>query len=92
MQLSGAREAELREEVASLRQEKKELQYNFCLLEEDNQALRGELQDLRGKTPTPQSYTLQHPKTFSAISHIQLLLAIKAGGSVNPLFRHLPLS
>uniref|UniRef100_A0A3Q3WGE3 TRAF3 interacting protein 3 n=1 Tax=Mola mola TaxID=94237 RepID=A0A3Q3WGE3_MOLML len=47
VELSRARDAELREEVASLRQEKKELQYNFCLLEEDNQALRDEIQDLR---------------------------------------------
>lgn len=50
VQLSRAREAEQREEVASLKQEKNELQYNICLLEEDNQALREEIQNLRGKT------------------------------------------
>ena len=52
MQLSRAREAELREEVVSLRQEKKELQYNISLLEEDNESLRQEIQDLRGKRLT----------------------------------------
>lgn len=50
VQLSRAREAELREEVMSLRQEKKELQYNICLVEEDNHVLREEIQHLRGKT------------------------------------------
>lgn len=50
VQLSRSREAELRDEVVSLRQEKKELQYNMCLLEEDNQGLREEIQHLRGKT------------------------------------------
>jgi len=39
----------MREEVVSLRQEKKALQYNMCLLEEDNQILREEIQHLRGK-------------------------------------------
>uniref|UniRef100_A0A3Q0RE02 Uncharacterized protein n=1 Tax=Amphilophus citrinellus TaxID=61819 RepID=A0A3Q0RE02_AMPCI len=43
-------EHELREEVLSLRQEKQDLQYNICLLEEDNQTLREEIQHLRGKT------------------------------------------
>ncbi len=50
VQLSRAREAELREEEVSLRQENKELQYNICLLEEDNQMLREEILHLRGKT------------------------------------------
>lgn len=50
VQLSRARETELREEVVSLRQENKELQYNIGLLEEDNQILRGEIQHLTGKT------------------------------------------
>lgn len=53
VQLSRAREAELRDEVLSLRQEKKELQYNIGLLEEDNQTLREEIQQLRGKTLSP---------------------------------------
>lgn len=48
-QLSRAREAELRDEGVSLRQEKKELQYNICLLKEDNKILREEIQHLRGK-------------------------------------------
>nr|XP_015823195.2 TRAF3-interacting JNK-activating modulator isoform X1 [Nothobranchius furzeri] len=47
VELSKSRELELREEVASLRQEKQELQYNICLLEEDNQTLREELQQLQ---------------------------------------------
>ena len=50
VQLCRAREVELQEEVASLRQEKQELQYNICLLEKDNQTLREEIQNLRGKT------------------------------------------
>ena len=57
-QLSRAGEAELREEVVSLTQEKKELQYNICLLEEDNQMLREEIQHLRGKTLRPESHGL----------------------------------
>lgn len=58
VQLSRGRETELREEVVSLRQEKKELQYNMCVLEEDNQILREEIQNLRGKTLRPQSYVV----------------------------------
>lgn len=58
VQLSRAREAELRDEVLSLRQEKKELQYNIGLLEEDNQMLREEIQHLRGKTLGPLSHVL----------------------------------
>lgn len=50
VQLSRAREEELREEVVSLRQEKQDLQYNICLLQEDNQTLRQEIQVLRGKS------------------------------------------
>ncbi len=56
VQLSRAREAELRDEGVSLRQEKKELQYNICLLKEDNNILREEIQQLRGKTLRPQSH------------------------------------
>ncbi|KAM7404598.1 hypothetical protein PAMP_011933 [Pampus punctatissimus] len=47
IEMSRAREAELREEVASLRQEKNELQYNICLVEEDNQVLREKIQQFR---------------------------------------------
>lgn len=51
--MSRAREVELQEEVASLRQEKQDLQYNICLLEEDNQNLREEIQNLEGKISEP---------------------------------------
>ncbi|XP_027144031.1 TRAF3-interacting JNK-activating modulator [Larimichthys crocea] len=47
VELSRAREAELRQEVVSLSQEKRELQYNIYLLKEDNQMLREEIQHLR---------------------------------------------
>lgn len=50
VQMSRTREAELKEEVESLRQETKELQYNICLLEEDNQTCREHIQHLQGKT------------------------------------------
>lgn len=50
VKISRNREAELGEEVALLEQEKQELQYNISLLEVDNQALRDELQRLRGET------------------------------------------
>lgn len=49
MQLSRAREAELREEVVLLQQEKKELQYNIRLLEQDNEILREEIEQLSGE-------------------------------------------
>ncbi|KAA8591156.1 hypothetical protein FQN60_002099, partial [Etheostoma spectabile] len=55
VELSRGREAELREEVVSLRQEKKELLYNICVLKEDNYILREEIQNLRGKTFSPQN-------------------------------------
>ncbi|XP_013875692.1 TRAF3-interacting JNK-activating modulator [Austrofundulus limnaeus] len=47
LELFKTREHELRDEVTTLRQEKQELQYNVCLLEEDNQTLREELQQLQ---------------------------------------------
>ncbi|XP_044068828.1 TRAF3-interacting JNK-activating modulator [Siniperca chuatsi] len=59
VELSRAREAELREEVVSLRQEKKELQYNICLLEEDNQMLREEIQNLRDVSNESQDFMMQ---------------------------------
>lgn len=58
VQLSRARETELEGEVESLRQQRQELQYNIHLLEEDNQTLREEIQQLRGKTPRPLSHVL----------------------------------
>lgn len=51
MQLSKARESELRSNVVSLSQENKEMQYNISLLEEDNQMFREEIEQLTGKTP-----------------------------------------
>uniref|UniRef100_A0A4W6CHL4 TRAF3 interacting protein 3 n=1 Tax=Lates calcarifer TaxID=8187 RepID=A0A4W6CHL4_LATCA len=59
VELSRAREAELREEVVSLRQETKELQYNICLLEEDNQTLRQEIQQLRDGGNESQDFLMQ---------------------------------
>lgn len=58
VQLSRARETELEGEVESLRQQRQELQYNIHLLEEDNQMLREEILQLRGKTPRPLSHVL----------------------------------
>lgn len=58
VQLSRARETELKEELESLRQQRQELQYNIHLLEEDNQTLREEIQQLRGKMPRPPSHVL----------------------------------
>lgn len=49
VQLSRARETELREEVVLLQQEKKELEYNIRLLEQDNEILREEIEQIRGK-------------------------------------------
>ncbi|XP_038578698.1 LOW QUALITY PROTEIN: TRAF3-interacting JNK-activating modulator [Micropterus salmoides] len=67
VELSRAREAEQREEVASLKQEKNELQYNICLLEEDNQALREEIQNLRDCSNENQDFMMQgHLKSEEA--------------------------
>ncbi|XP_042347404.1 TRAF3-interacting JNK-activating modulator isoform X2 [Plectropomus leopardus] len=59
VELSKAREAELRDEVVSMRQEKQELQYNICLLEEDNQILREEIQHLRDGSNESQDFMMQ---------------------------------
>ncbi|KAM8754316.1 uncharacterized protein traf3ip3 [Acanthopagrus schlegelii] len=59
VELSRAGEAELREEVVSLTQEKKELQHNICLLEEDNQMLREEIQHLRDGSNESEDFILQ---------------------------------
>lgn len=56
-QMFGSREAELREEVAWLQQEKQELQHSISLLEVDNQALRDQIQPLRGEK-APEQLTL----------------------------------
>lgn len=50
VQMSRSREAELRQEVALLQQEKQELQHNTSLLELDIQTLRDEIQKLTGET------------------------------------------
>ncbi|XP_034392776.1 TRAF3-interacting JNK-activating modulator isoform X2 [Cyclopterus lumpus] len=59
VELSSTREAEMREEVMSLRQEKKELQYNMCLVEEDNQILREEIQHIRDGSKENQGSMMQ---------------------------------
>ncbi|XP_029975639.1 TRAF3-interacting JNK-activating modulator [Salarias fasciatus] len=58
-ELSRVRQDELQQEVASLRQEKRELQYNMCLLEEDNQTLREEIQQLRDVSDESQDLFMQ---------------------------------
>ncbi|XP_056239854.1 cingulin isoform X2 [Seriola aureovittata] len=59
VELSRAREAGLREEVGLLRQEKKDLQYNIRLLEEDNQVLREESEQLRDGDNESQDFMMQ---------------------------------
>nr|XP_019944561.1 PREDICTED: TRAF3-interacting JNK-activating modulator-like [Paralichthys olivaceus]XP_019944562.1 PREDICTED: TRAF3-interacting JNK-activating modulator-like [Paralichthys olivaceus] len=59
VELSRSREAELREEVVSLRRENKDLQYNIGLLEEDNHILRGEVQNLRDGGNESQDIVMQ---------------------------------
>ncbi|XP_054465213.1 coiled-coil domain-containing protein 157 isoform X2 [Anoplopoma fimbria] len=59
VELSRSREAELREELVSLQQEKKELNYNMSLLEEDNQILREEIQNLRDGSNESQDSMMQ---------------------------------
>lgn len=50
VQMFRSRETELREEVAWLQQKKQELQHSNSLLELDNQALKDQIQQLRGET------------------------------------------
>lgn len=59
VELSRAREAALRDEVVSLRQERQELQYNICLLEEDNQILREEIQHITDGSNESQDFLMQ---------------------------------
>ncbi|XP_072306218.1 TRAF3-interacting JNK-activating modulator [Eucyclogobius newberryi] len=47
LELSRIREAALRKELVSLKQHSQELQYNICLLQEDHDALREEMQNIR---------------------------------------------
>ncbi|XP_034001093.1 TRAF3-interacting JNK-activating modulator [Trematomus bernacchii] len=58
-ELSRGRESGLRQEVVSLRQGNKDLQYNASLLEEDNQTLREEIQDLRDVSNKSQDLLMQ---------------------------------
>nr|XP_046253199.1 TRAF3-interacting JNK-activating modulator [Scatophagus argus]XP_046253200.1 TRAF3-interacting JNK-activating modulator [Scatophagus argus] len=58
VELSRAREAELTEKVVSLNQDKGELQYNICLLEEDNQMLREEIHHLRDGSHESQDFVM----------------------------------
>lgn len=50
VQMFRRRETEQREDVAWLQQERLEMQHSISLLELDNQALRDEIQQLRGGT------------------------------------------
>ncbi|XP_033825453.1 TRAF3-interacting JNK-activating modulator [Periophthalmus magnuspinnatus] len=53
LELSQVREAELREELVSLKTQNQELQYSICLLEENNDILREEIQNSQdGSTET----------------------------------------
>lgn len=75
VQISRARETELNEEVMSLRQERKELQYSICQLEEDNNVLREEIQHLRGQFFSVQSLwrsLWSHCQPLSLYSKYQL--------------------
>ncbi|KAL6119781.1 traf3ip3 [Pungitius sinensis] len=59
VQLFRTREAELEEEVVSLQQEKKELQYNIGLLKEDHQILREEIEHQRDDGSESQGFVLR---------------------------------
>ncbi|XP_020487854.2 TRAF3-interacting JNK-activating modulator [Labrus bergylta] len=59
LELFRAREAELMEEVVSLRQEMKEQQYNISLLEDDNQMLREEIQHIRDASDEAQDFMIR---------------------------------
>ncbi|XP_076027331.1 uncharacterized protein traf3ip3 [Genypterus blacodes] len=59
LEWSKAREAELREDVVSLKGEKKELEFNMYLLEEDNLSLREEGQQLRDGSTEMQDFMAQ---------------------------------
>ncbi|KAM9856258.1 TRAF3-interacting JNK-activating modulator [Aulostomus maculatus] len=85
IKLSGAREAELKEEVASLRQEKKELQYSICLLEEDNQTLREEIHNLRDGGNEDQDFLMQG---FLTSQEAETQLAVRRDSQVEEQLRH----
>ncbi|KAM8862381.1 TRAF3-interacting JNK-activating modulator isoform 1-T2 [Spinachia spinachia] len=59
VELSRTREAEMAEEVVSLRREKKELQYDICLLKEDYQILREEIEHQRDDGSESRGFVMQ---------------------------------
>ncbi|XP_026189048.1 TRAF3-interacting JNK-activating modulator [Mastacembelus armatus] len=85
VKLSRAREAEHREEVVSLRQEKKELQYNISLLEENNQILREEIQQLRDGSNESQAFMVQD---FLTSAGAQPRLQVRRDSEVQEQLRH----
>ncbi|CAK6951319.1 TRAF3-interacting JNK-activating modulator [Scomber scombrus] len=85
IELSRAREAELKEEVMSLRQERKVLQYNICQLEEDNEGLREEFQHLKDGTNESQDITMQECLTPE---EAEPRLIVKRDSQVEEQLRH----
>ncbi|XP_029292244.1 TRAF3-interacting JNK-activating modulator isoform X2 [Cottoperca gobio] len=85
VELSRGREAGLQEEVVSLSQEKKELQYNFCLLEEDSQILRDEIQLLRDGSNESQDLMTQE---CVASEEAESRLAARRDSQVEEQLRH----
>ncbi|KAM4610012.1 uncharacterized protein traf3ip3 [Polymixia lowei] len=67
LELSRGREAVLREVVGSLERDKEDLQYNFSLLEEDNQTLREEVQSLRDGSSESKDVTAQVRAVLSEV-------------------------
>uniref|UniRef100_A0A8C6WQG4 TRAF3 interacting protein 3 n=1 Tax=Neogobius melanostomus TaxID=47308 RepID=A0A8C6WQG4_9GOBI len=63
LELSRVREGELSEELVSLKQHNQELRYNICLLEEDNDVLREEIQQLRDGTGETEELLVQQVLT-----------------------------
>lgn len=85
LELSRAREAELKEAVVSLRQEKKELQYDIGLMEEDSQLLREEIQNLRDGSNEWEDLMLQE-RLASEVSKPQM--AGRRDSQVEEQLRH----
>ncbi|XP_028307760.1 TRAF3-interacting JNK-activating modulator isoform X2 [Gouania willdenowi] len=59
LELSRATENDRKEEVSALRQENQDLQYNILLMEENCQALRDEIQQLRDDKDGGQDFVMQ---------------------------------
>ncbi|XP_049436914.1 TRAF3-interacting JNK-activating modulator [Epinephelus fuscoguttatus] len=85
VELSRAREAALRDEVVSLRQERQELQYNICLLEEDNQILREEIQHITDGSNESQDFLMQGLLTSE---EAEPRLTARRDSQVEEQFRH----